>query len=56
MMYSWFDATKKGMVAGLALAVCNMAVAAPTDQDVVKGYGQLVYANYTDSVNAARQM
>ena len=56
MTYSWFNAKHKAMVVGLALALCNAAVAAPTDQDVVKGYGQLVYANYTDSVNAARKM
>ncbi|MDZ4051530.1 MAG: imelysin family protein [Limnobacter sp.] len=56
MTYSWFNAKHKAMVVGFAFAVCNVAVAAPTDQDVVKGYGQLVYANYTDSVNAAQKM
>ncbi|WP_413766610.1 imelysin family protein, partial [Vibrio vulnificus] len=56
MTYSWFNAKHKAMVVGVALAFCNMAMAAPTDQDVVKGYGQLVYANYTDSVNAAQKM
>lgn len=47
---------KNWMVAGLALALGNVALAAPTADDVAKGYGQLVYANYTDSVNAAKTM
>jgi putative iron-regulated protein len=47
---------KNWMVAGLALALCNVALAAPTADEVAKGYGQLVYANYTDSVNAAKKM
>lgn len=56
MTYSWFNAKKKWMVAGLALAFCNVAWAAPTPEEVVQGYSKLVYANYTDSVNAAQKM
>jgi len=56
MTYSWFNAKKKWMVAGLALAFCNVAWAAPTPEEVVQGYSKLVYANYTDSLNAAQKM
>lgn len=56
MTYSWFNAKKKWMLAGLALAFCNVAWAAPTPEEVVQGYSKLVYANYTDSVNAAQKM
>lgn len=56
MTYSWFNAKKKWMVAGFALAFCNVAWAAPTPEEVVQGYSKLVYANYTDSVNAAQKM
>jgi len=44
-------------LAGVVLfSVASLAWSAPSTNDVVKGYGELVYANYTDAVNAARKM
>lgn len=56
MKYSQFNATKKLIFAGMVMSLCNSAWAAPSVENVAKGYGQLVYVNYTDSLNAARQM
>lgn len=47
----------KRIVFGVTLASASvMAWSAPSTADVVKGYGQLVYANYSDSLNGAKKM
>lgn len=56
MMRAWYNTKKNWIVASLALMLSNSAWATPQVEEVVKGYGQLVYANYTDTLNAAQTM
>lgn len=44
------------LVTGFLLFGATAASAAPTANQVVQGYGQLVYASYTDTVNKAKTM
>ncbi|MFN7504274.1 imelysin family protein [Limnobacter sp.] len=53
-----FQSTKAiKKLAGIVLfSTASMVWSAPTTNDVVKGYSELVYANYTDTVKAATQL
>lgn len=44
------------LAAMVVLFSTSFAWSAPATDEVVKGYSQLVYTNYTDTLNAAKKM
>ena len=56
MKFLQFSKPLQSMVTAALFSFSTLAWSAPNTTDVVKGYGELVYANYTDSVNTARQL
>ncbi len=57
MMFSMFKCKSGLFAAGFMALICTgSAWAAPSSDEVVKGYAQLVHASYTDTLNAAKAM
>lgn len=56
MKFLLFTKPVQSMAGAVLLSASTLVCAAPTTTDVVKGYSELVYANYTDSVNSAKQL
>ena len=56
MMFVQSRFKKQCLAAAVVFFATSFAWSAPAPDDVVKGYSQLVYANYTDALNAAKKM